>query len=67
MNPKRIAFLTDSCADIEPKLAEENHIYIVPLRILCSDGEYLDGVNIHNTDIYRRLHIQLNRKCLVFT
>ena len=56
MNPKRIAFLTDSCADIDPKLAEENHIYIVPLRILCSDGEYLDGVNIHNADIYQRLH-----------
>ena len=56
MNPKKIAFLTDSCADIDPKLAEENHIYIVPLRILCSDGEYLDGVDIHNAEIYERLH-----------
>ena len=56
MSSKRIAFLTDSCADIDLKLAEEHHIYIVPLRILCSDGEYLDGVTIRNTDIYARLH-----------
>lgn len=55
MHPKKIALLTDSCADISPALAEENHIFIVPLRILCEDGEYLDGVNICGTDIYARL------------
>ena len=33
----------------------DEHIYIVPLRILCADGEYADGVNIHGRDIYRRL------------
>lgn len=55
MSPKNIALLTDSCADLSPSLAAEHHIYTVPLRILCADGEYADGVNIHNTDIYRRL------------
>ena len=39
MYPQKIALLTDSCADLTPRLAEENHVYIVPLRILCSDGE----------------------------
>ena len=55
MYPQKIALLTDSCADLTPRLAEENHVYIVPLRILCSDGEYSDGVDIRNTDIYARL------------
>ncbi len=55
VTPQKIALLTDSCADLSPKLAADNHIYIVPLRILCADGEYADGVNIRNTDIYRRL------------
>ncbi len=55
MAPQKIALLTDSCADLSPRLAAENHIYIVPLRILCADGEYSDGVDIHSTDIYRRL------------
>ena len=56
MNPKNIAIMTDSCADLSPQLAADNHIFVVPLRILCADGEYRDGVNISNYDIYDRLH-----------
>lgn len=55
MIPQKIAVLTDSCADLTPRLAEENHIYRVPLRILCADGEFLDGVDIFGEDIYARL------------
>ncbi len=55
MVPKKIALLTDSCADIPPRLAQEEHIYRVPLRILCADGEYLDGVDISGGDICARL------------
>ena len=55
MAPRKIALLTDSCADISPRLAQENNIHMVPLRILCADGEYRDGVDITGADIYRRL------------
>ena len=55
MIPQKIALLTDSCANIAPELAERYHIFVVPLRILCADGEYLDGVNIRGADIYQRL------------
>ena len=55
MIPQKIALLTDSCDDLSPRLAEENHIYRVPLRILCADGEYSDGVDIFGGDIYARL------------
>ena len=55
MLPKKIALLTDSCADIAPADMREN-IFTVPLRILCQDGEYRDGVDIAPADIYRRLH-----------
>ena len=55
MTPQKIALLTDSCADLSPELAKKNHIFVVPLRILCADGEYLDGVNIRGSDIYARL------------
>lgn len=30
-------------------------ISVIPLRILCDDGEYFDGVDIFAQDIYRRL------------
>ena len=55
MIPKKIALMTDSCVDLSEEVLRENHIYTVPLRILCADGEYLDGVTIHSRDIYRRL------------
>ena len=38
----KIALLTDSSADLRWE-ARENNIFLVPLRILCQDGEYLDG------------------------
>ena len=53
--PRKVAFLTDSCVDVSPDLLKKRHIYTVPMRILCDDGEYLDGVNIRNLDIYKRL------------
>lgn len=56
MIPQNIALLTDSCADLSPQLAADNHIYVLPLRILCAGGEYLDGVDIRGADIYERLH-----------
>ena len=55
MLPQKIALLTDSCADLSRETAEKNHIFVVPLRILCADGEYADGVDICGADIYRRL------------
>ena len=55
MTPQKIALLTDSCADLSPQIAAEHHIQVVPLRIRCQDGEYRDGVDIHASDIYRRL------------
>lgn len=55
MTPKRIALLTDSCADLTAQMKEENHIYTVPLRIICNDRDYSDGVDITAQDIYTRL------------
>ena len=49
MAPRKIALLTDSCADLSQQRAEENRIHIVPLRIRCADGEYRDGVDITPT------------------
>ena len=53
--PKKIALLTDSCSDISPADLAHYNIHVVPLRILCEDGEYSDGVDITSSDIYCRL------------
>jgi len=54
LNPDKIAFLVDSCADLEFEYRKGKPIYVVPLRISCDDGDYSDGENINNDDIYRR-------------
>lgn len=55
MTPTKIALLTDSSADLRWGQPGKTTLF-VPLRILCRDGEYLDGVNIGGQDVYRRLH-----------
>ena len=52
-NLEKIAFLTDSCADLTPALRKGKPIYLAPLRLTCSSGEFSDGVDIAAADVYR--------------
>ncbi len=54
-NPNRIALLTDSTADLTDAMRAGTPIYTVPLKIICSDGEFSDGVDIFAQDVYQRL------------
>lgn len=54
-NVQKIALLTDSTADLSPALREGKPIYTVPLKIVCDDGDYSDGVDIFAEDVYTRL------------
>ena len=55
MCPQKIALLTDSCADLTPALIRQNHIHVVPLRILCADGEYRDIAHPINSTTRERI------------
>ena len=56
---EKIAIITDSCADVPMELAKEYSIFILPMLIHCTDGEYRDGVEISAQDIYRKLETEL--------
>ena len=43
INPEKIAFLVDSCAEMEPRHRKGLPVYVVPLRIACKDKDYNDG------------------------
>lgn len=51
---EKIAVITDSCADVPPELVQKYHMFVLPMQIVCPDGAYRDGVDIHAEDIYRR-------------
>ena len=59
VNPQKIAVLTDSCADIDPRLAEQMEIFILPLKIIYPEREYQDGVDIVASEVYRRMPEQI--------
>ncbi len=59
MNHQKIALLTDSCADISQEFREQYNIFVLPLRLLFSDGEYLDGETITANEVYERLPKEL--------
>ena len=54
-NPEKIALLTDSTADLTAGMRAGKPIYTVPLKIICPDGEFSDGVDIFAQDVYDRL------------
>lgn len=55
----KIAIITDSCADVPAELAKQYGIFILPMLIHCTDGEYRDGVDIFAEDVYERLETEL--------
>lgn len=54
-----IAIITDSCADIPEDLKAKYNIYVLPMMIMCTDGEYRDGIDIHAEDVYKRLKTEM--------
>lgn len=64
MNKDKIAILVDSCVDIPAKLIEEYNMYLVPLKVIYSDREYLDGINITAEEVYASLDKEIPRTSL---
>lgn len=54
----KIKVVTDSVAQVPPKLAEHHHIGIIPFSVTINDKSYLDGENISPTELYRRMRTE---------
>lgn len=64
MNKDKIALLVDSGSDIPQNLVEEYKIYVAPLKIIYSHGEYSDGVNLTAEDVYSSLKNEIPKTSL---
>ena len=47
--------VTDSTADIAPELVTELGIYVVPLKVIFGEDEFVDGVTIQAPEFYKKL------------
>lgn len=55
MNKQKIAILTDSCCDVPKQYVEKYPIYVLPLKVIYKDREYLDGVTISPQEVYESM------------
>ena len=52
---RTIAWVTDSTSTIDPDFARENHIYIVPLRLVLGETAYRENIDISAQDFYEQM------------
>lgn len=55
MSNNRVAILVDSCSDVPQQYVERYRMYMVPMRIVYPNAEYLDRVNITPQEVYDRM------------
>ncbi|MEF9960475.1 MAG: DegV family protein [Niameybacter sp.] len=64
MNKHKIALLVDSCIDVPQVLIDKYGMYTIPLKIIYSDGEYSDGVDITADEVYAKLKTEIPKTSL---
>lgn len=64
MNKEKIALLVDSGSDIPENLLKEYNIYVAPLKIIYSHGEFSDGVDITAEEVYSSLKNEIPKTSL---
>lgn len=64
MNHEKVAILVDSGSDVPAELLERYHIFMIPLKILFHEAEYLDGLTIDACEVYRRLPTEIPKTSL---
>ncbi len=55
MTMKSIAWVTDSTSIIDPGFAKNNHVYIIPLRIIINNECYKENIDITIDDFYEKM------------
>ncbi|MBS3812033.1 MAG: DegV family protein [Halanaerobiales bacterium] len=56
---EKIAIVTDSASDLSKEILEKRHIEFLPLKIIFSDGQYEDRVDIEPNEVYERLSSEI--------
>lgn len=52
---KTIAWVTDSTSTIDPEFAKNNHVYIVPLRLIINNECYRENIEITTEEFYEKM------------
>lgn len=61
---QKIALITDSACDLDLNTLRENNINLLPLRIIYSDGDYRDRLDISPQEVYDNLEKEVPKTSL---
>ena len=67
MTERKIAIVTDSTCDLPDALLAENHIHVVPMRIVYETREYRDRMDITAERVYELLEQEVPKTSLPLT
>lgn len=59
MNNQKIAILTDSCCDVPKQYVDKYDIFVLPLKVIYKDKEFLDGVTITPQEVYESMGTEI--------
>lgn len=59
-----IAIVTDSSCDLPEALLKQYNIHLLPIRIIYSDGEYKDRVEISPEEVYQKFEQEIPKSSL---
>ena len=61
---QKIALITDSACDLDLNTLKENNINLLPLRIIYSNGDYRDRIDISPQEVYDKLEKEIPKTSL---
>lgn len=61
---QKIALITDSACDLDLNTIKENNINLLPLRIIYTDGDYRDRIDISPKEVYDNLEKEIPKTSL---
>lgn len=61
---QKIALITDSACDLDLDTLKENNINLLPLRIIYSNGDYRDRIDISPQEVYDNLEKEVPKTSL---
>src|SRR3954466_4725632 len=52
---KKVAWITDTAALLDPTFIEKNNIYVLPLNIVFEDGAFKETIDMTHDEFYDKL------------
>lgn len=64
MNKQKTAILTDTCCNVPESFVKQYDMYVIPLKVIYKDKEFLDGVNITAEEVYESMKVEIPKSSL---